>query len=204
MGSLGAIVAGLISMGVWYGLVLASGYEFGIVAWGIGAVIGFAAVYLAKGGNFSLGVIAGVIALAAIIGGQFLVTKAYVDELLGEHLSVAYENELSFAQAVTDAAESDSELRRVLTEEYRKFEPGFDGSQITSDDLRDFRDQELPGLTQFAEGNPNKEEYDQSLREFYSSPEMQWAMLQDSVSLFTLLWLFLGVGTAYKIARGEA
>lgn len=202
MGSLGAVVAGLISMGVWYGLVLATGYEFGIVAWGIGAVIGLAAVYLAKGGGVSLGLIAGVVALASILGGQILVTKAYVDEILDEYLSGAYEEEIAFAQAATAAAEDDSELRRVLTEEHQKFDPDFEGWRISSDDLQEFREQDLPGLREFAEEFPTREAYDQSVREFYSSPEMQWALVQDSFSLFTLLWLFLGVGTAYKIARG--
>lgn len=197
LGSFGAVLAGAIGMGAWYILIKVTGYELGIAAWGIGVFIGFAALLLAKGGSNTLGLIAGACALVAIIGGQFLVMKTYLAELMDEFIPGTYDEQMIFAQEAV-AAENDEELRRAIWGDY----PDFDASFISDEELADFRTEDLPELREFINGTPTREEYEESLRESYGSPETNLALLKDSFSLFTLLWLFLGVGSAYKLGRG--
>lgn len=45
----GGLVAAILGGCIWYGLVALTNYEFGIVAWGLGAAVGFAVVVCSKG-----------------------------------------------------------------------------------------------------------------------------------------------------------
>ena len=46
---LGGLVAAVLGGLIWGGLVILTGYEFGIVAWALGAVVGYAIVMFSKG-----------------------------------------------------------------------------------------------------------------------------------------------------------
>lgn len=201
LGTLGAVIAGAIGMGAWYALIKVTGYELGIAAWAIGAFIGFVTLRLAKGGSNSLGLIAGGCALVAITGGQLLVTKTYMDEFLDEYLPTAYDEQMNFALGAV-AAEGDEELRAFLAISFAEWGVEPDASQITDESLAAFRSDDLPHLQAFINGTPSQEEFEKSIRAEYQSPETKLAVMKESFSLFTLLWLLLGVGSAYRLGRG--
>lgn len=48
-GLVGGVLAALIGGGVWAAIVVLTDYEIGFIAWGIGALCGFAVVWFAKG-----------------------------------------------------------------------------------------------------------------------------------------------------------
>jgi hypothetical protein len=67
------LIASLLGMFGWYLLIKITGDEIGYAAWGVGALTGLGARLLGASGSTKLGVLAGVFAFSAIIGGQYLV-----------------------------------------------------------------------------------------------------------------------------------
>jgi hypothetical protein len=58
-------------------------------------------------------------------------------------------------------------------------------------------------LKDFVNGQPTKAEFERDVRAKLNSARMQAEVLKHSVSLWTVLWLFLGVGSAYRLGVGE-
>lgn len=195
-GAIGAVVGGLIGMFIWYFLIRLTKYEIGIVAWGIGGLTGFAARMLSQRGSHLLGVICGVSALVAIIGGNYLATRYFVDAEMKTMAEQQYQSRLQFAQAAINA-KTPEELRSLIAAENE--EPV---TSITDKDIKEFQEEELPDLREFANGKPSKEEYTAMVSKLGLAFVPKWELLKATFSLFTLLWLFLGVGTAYKIGAG--
>ena len=79
-----------------------------------------------------------------------------------------------------------------------------DEQAVTDEEIASFDDEIRPGYEDFVNGKPSREEcqdlYISLMKASISFP----LMLKESVSLWTALWLFLGVGTAFKIASGKA
>jgi len=73
---IGALVAGAIGAAVWGAISYYTNYEIGWIAWGIGALVGIGA-YVGSGGQGggTVGVIAGIIAIASVIGGKYAVIE---------------------------------------------------------------------------------------------------------------------------------
>lgn len=100
-GIAGAIAA-LIGAIVWALISKSTGYEVGIIAWGIGAVVG-TAVFIASGrvGGAPLGILAVILAVAGIAAGKFAATWLLLDEFLHDderHIAVIAD-ELLYEQA---------------------------------------------------------------------------------------------------------
>jgi hypothetical protein len=57
-------------------------------------------------------------------------------------------------------------------------------------------------LSHDSEDKPSKAEFISRISGVKNSFPVQLEMLKASVGLFTLLWLFLGVGSAYKLGAG--
>lgn len=85
MGALiGGLIAGLVGAAVWGGIAYFTHYEIGWVAWGIGALVGFAVAKGAEGGNASTGTLAVVVSLLAICGGKYLAIQFESAQILGD------------------------------------------------------------------------------------------------------------------------
>jgi len=78
--------------------------------------------------------------------------------------------------------------------------PASDPSKITDQQVANFKQKEQPKFKQFLEGKPSRTEFEASVRTEFMNSVSFFDVLKDSVGLFTLLWLFLGVGSAWKIA----
>jgi hypothetical protein len=72
-------LAGLVGAGIWYGTVMVSDYKLGLVAIGVGWVVG-AGCAKGSGGRASagLGALSVVIALGAMFLGEYLIVNHYV------------------------------------------------------------------------------------------------------------------------------
>ena len=68
-GVIAGVIAGFVGALVWAFIVVFTGYEIGWLAWGIGAVVGGAVAWGTEGSKVN-GLIAVVIAVAAILGGK--------------------------------------------------------------------------------------------------------------------------------------
>jgi hypothetical protein len=80
-GIAGAAAAGLIGMLVWFFLVKVTGSQIAFAAWGVGLLAGLGARGLGRDGSRGLGIAAGVAALVAILGGQWLAAQSGAADL---------------------------------------------------------------------------------------------------------------------------
>lgn len=180
-------------------LIKWTGYEIGCAAWGVGVLTGLGARMLAQDGNRVLAVIAAVCALVAVVGGQYLAVRSQFDEAMAGHINEAYEKRMTYAQAATKA-QTDDEMKAALASYMAEDGAAPNPTAITGEQLAAFKQQELPALQDFVKGKPTRSELEAVVRRRLNSLEIQGQILKGSLSAFTLLWLFLGVGSAYKIA----
>jgi hypothetical protein len=202
LGVLGAAAGGLVGMIAWYLLIKFTGFAIGYAAWGVGVLAGLGARALAGNGSKSLGMVAGVCAFVAVIGGQYLAVKSQIDGYMATYIEGAYDKQINFAQAALKAG-SDEELRTLLVQQAADDGQGADPSTITSEKIAEFRQQTIPKLESLVKGKPSREEFATNFRAALNSLALQGRVLKESIGLFTLLWLFLGVSSAYRIAAGS-
>jgi type IV secretory pathway TrbD component len=201
MGAVGAAVGGLIGMIVWYGLIVMLNWEFGILAWGIGGLVGFGCRTLGGGYSPKLGLIAAACAVVAILGGEFFGTRSKVDSFFQKMTKNAYEERMEYAkQAVTKTTEA--EMRAFIAENESDDDTTLTPEAVTAAQITEFKHEQAE-LKTFINGKPNKEEFLKELNGHLRSADMQWLIFKNSFSLWTLLWLFLGVGTAWRLGSGE-
>jgi hypothetical protein len=196
-GLLGAVVGAVVGMLIWFFLIKATGYEIGWVAWGVGALTGVGARVVGADGCFRLGLVAGVLAFLAIVGGQYLALRSLTMKEFDKLAAVAYQADAETAKQIA-AANSDAEIKATYAKQN-----GVAASEVNQNDWEEFQKTELPKLKDIASGKTSETDY---IRNFHKqiSFGMEFEMLKESVGLFTLLWIFLGVGSAYKLASGSS
>jgi len=191
IGVLGAVACGTVAMIAWFLLIKVTGYEIGFAAWGVGLLTGFGARVLAKAGSTALGLTAGACAFLAILGGQFLCAKSVADKFIDQAASEAYTERMAYAQEAAKA-QTDDEIKAVLAKHEGNNEPG-------AADIAEFKSEELRKLKDLASGKTSKAQFENEIRGIKSNFAYQFILLKETVGLFTLLWLFLGVSSAYKL-----
>ena len=192
----GAIVGGLLGMFLWYFLIKVKGYEIGYVAWGVGVVVGFGGRLPSPRGSHALGIVCGVCALVAILGGQYFALLAIMDKEMTKLLSQGYREQMQVAQTAVNA-KTREEIVQFLADHHEQ-QP----SEITEKDITEFKEKELPKHQDFVNGKPSKEEYVNKMKSVTSAFIPKGAIFKESIGVLTLLWIFLGVGTAWKIGSG--
>lgn len=83
MGSLFGLAAALIGAAVWAGVAVLTNHHYGIVAIGIGFLVGYAVRMFGKGIDTSFGVVGAAIALLGCAAGNFLSVVAFVSQQEG-------------------------------------------------------------------------------------------------------------------------
>lgn len=203
LGTVGAMGAALVGMLVWYGIIAATNYEIGIIAWAVGGLTGFGCRLLGGGYSQKLGIIAGACAFVAIVGGEYLATRSAYNGFVTKMMAGAYEQQLAYAQEAVKL-ETDAQIKEFLAKHNsEEGETPLAADSISNDQVKEFRKEELSELKDFAKGKPSKAEFEREIRGKFNSAEMQGIILKESVSLWTILWLFLGVGSAYRLGVGE-
>ncbi|MCB1125250.1 MAG: hypothetical protein KDM81_02055, partial [Verrucomicrobiae bacterium] len=201
MGTVGAVGGALVGMMIWFLLIKATGYEIGWVAWGVGGLTGFVCRVLGAGYSRTLGFIAAGCAFVAILGGEYLATQDAFNTLLANELEGTYEQHVAFARKAVNL-ETDDQIRQFLVDQ--SAEEGFSlpPETFTDEDIQSFREESLPELRDLAEGRPPKAEYEENLRKEISDA-VRGELFKASFSLWTILWLILGVGSAWRLGTGE-
>ena len=195
LGTIGAVVAGVLGMLGWYFLIKVTGYTIGYAAWGVGLLTGAGARTLSGDGSHRLGIIAGACAFLAIIGGQYLYVKTEVDKVFSGAAATAYESRMAYAREAANV-QTDDEIKALLVKHEEIKEP-------TAKEIQEFRDEEQPKLKEFSQGKPSKVEFEKGIKGFNNTMSFKLMILKDSVSVMTLLFLFLGVGSAYKLGASK-
>lgn len=197
-----ASVAALVGALLWQFVAVTFYYELGFLAWGIGGLIGAAAVYYGASGD-NAGYLCGALALVAILGGKYLVASSFTDMYFDELQSTSSEEELTQmaealseqAQIIKNALASDQALREYLVE--------YGYVQETD-----------PWAIDQAVVDANREEIELVFEDYepmvnmYSGDDLEGGLsafatsevFKDSFSWVDIIFLLLGVSTAYRMA----
>jgi len=203
-----AAVAALVGAWVWKLVAVNFGFEFGLIAWAIGGAVGFAAAAAGSRG-VQAGIICGVIAFGGIVLGKYWSYGAFLDEfqesfagemVADESMSDYYEEELADALAYVNGSGSEDFVRQFMVERGYSYES--DPAKVSDAELDEFREYVAPTLREMAQSPPSFEEWQTSSIEAVSeiSP---WAMVVGGFGLLDIVFLFLGVGTAYRLGSQE-
>ncbi|MEO0477517.1 MAG: hypothetical protein AAF085_16355, partial [Planctomycetota bacterium] len=214
--ALALIVSGIVALvfaGVWVGIVLATGYELGFVAWIMGAVIGFVTALIARTQSPGVGLAAAgisftawalakasLVGLVLLAGGiMSMLDTAMISPAIAEQMyeQGAFGSELmSFhEQYVVDdeMSELNDEQYWELTEKY------YDEIDQYASDMSEEQIDET--VKTYNEANPDNQLATLSDSEGIDADtwDLGFAMLQ-VFGLLDILWVFLMVSTAYKVA----
>jgi hypothetical protein len=164
MGLLGGLIGALVGATIYFLIFKFTGLRFKLLAVGVGALAGWFAEHLGKGeGSKELGGITAVFVLAGIIGAQYFVALSLWHEYSPEKVaSSLYESSVTEAKEVVKIVPtgSDAEIRAYLAKSAADDGEKLKPDDITSDDINDFRQNQLPEYQGLANGQITKEEFE--------------------------------------------
>lgn len=166
MGLLGGLIGALAGSIIYLLIFKFTGWHFKLLAVGVGALAGWFADFLGKGeGSKELGGITAVLVVAGVVGAQYFVAIGWWREFDQARLAEArsaYVNSVAEAKEVMKAIPTGSgdEIRAYLVKtggaDGEKIKP----TDITGDEIKDFREIQLPEYQGLASGQITKEQYE--------------------------------------------
>jgi hypothetical protein len=206
-GLIGAVIGGAIGAAVWAAIAYFTGFEAGIVAWGIGGLVGFGMVLGTKGSyGLQFGVIAAIIALASIAAGKYMAIHA---------VTVKFTSNINANMKFTDDDAKVYMADQLIQErvDAGKEVKWPDGK--SSDDAESIKDypkdiaKDVESRWKAMTPDAQRTYVDQTAAHIKSSMTaaiggIEAEAFKNSFGLFDLLWAFLAVGTAFKLGSGGA
>lgn len=216
LGLLGGALGTLVGTLLYYLIFHFLGFRLKLLAVGVGALAGWGAEYLGRGeGSKELGGLTAIFVLAGIIGAQYLVALSWWHKAVPSSMfNSAYTNSVIEARAVIKAVPtgSDEEIRNYLAQE----QAGEDGevgakpnpASITKEDIKEFREKDLPQFQDLASGKITHEQYNaihgvNTIREQSQDSEegtFKAVFLLLLLSRSNLVSLCLAAGLAFKMS----
>lgn len=203
-----AVVGALVGALAWGGIAAATGYEIGWIAWGIGALVGFGG-HLGESEGQSAGVTCGALAVAAILIGKVFAVqfgapgeiRKFAEASLNE---AVYEEIMTDARDYAEVADGGDVAGYMVSHGYAEVDSA---DEVGFDEKYDFENGRGQELLRFAADEPGFEEWREAEIEMltaqflgsYSFTER----IKDSLSMFDILFILLGVSTAYKLGAAE-
>ena len=166
MGVLGAALGAAVGSGLYYLLFIHTSVRLKLLALAIGFLAGLGARWLSKDRSKELGAIVAVVALASIVGTQYLIAKTWFREDDGKPMEYKsdYEERVAEARKVVAAVPkgTEQEIRLYLAKEMADEGEKPDLKAVTRDDIEEFRTSDLPEYRALADGKISKEDYDKA------------------------------------------
>ncbi len=183
-------IAAAVGGAIWAAIVVLTNYEVGWVAWGVGALVGFA---VAMGGQVKmpvLGVMAGGLALAGLLVGKILIfvfgSQTLVDEIAAEP-GIMWP--AAYAELVEEG-EIGPEVREFFESEAEE------APEEIAADVDEATGKVLERMNSY-DDSKRRAVAEELAGEYTASMPMTELL---GLGLFDLLWVFLAVGTAFQIA----
>lgn len=191
-GVIGALIGGILGAVGWFLLIKWTRTEVGYAALMVGALSGFGARLLSRGGNRLQGLVCSACAFGAIVLGQYLALNAIVDQELTRTLIKEYKRELRWAQSAVEATNRDDIVY------FLSVRNDVSAGTVSEDDIKHFREVELPRFHNLLKGTPTESEYVAAEKAQRPRPQ-----LSDSIGIFTLLWGLFGIAAAWRIGSSK-
>jgi len=197
---LATAAAALAGMLAWYGLTVLTGYEFGWASWVLGALVGFVTLKAARGPDRAMGTLAGVCSVLAILGGGYLAVSHSEDAQLSKEADRIYGKMVALAPRVC-GAQTEDEIRAVIAElncEDDTDKPNL--AAVSEDQMMSFENETRPRYRAVLDGNPTRNRF---VSDFLAGHRQdRTAILEESLTVWTLLWVILGGSIAFVVAAG--
>lgn len=203
-----AIGAAFLGALLWKVIAMTTGYEVGFVAWGIGGAIGIAASVMGGRGAVS-GVVCAGLALMANLGGKYMVVSEMMDQMTGELQSAemqaewqaVYEEDLMDASIYAEQVYDRETLKSFMVE--RGYSMAYDAQEVSDEEVRFFQQESEPHLKSIAYGEPPT--FDEWYRDNVAAgvgDVSKAGIVSESLGLVDVIFLLLGVGTAFRLGQG--
>ena len=202
-----AVGAALVGALVWKFIAVTFEYEFGLIAWAIGGAVGIAAASAGSRGMLA-GVVCAVLAFGSIGVGKYWAYSAFIDQVqeaisgvmevdgVDEEMDAYFEEEKEDARLLVSGSGSDIFIRRFMVE--RGYTFATDPASVSKAELADFREYVEPELRNMALNPPDFEEW--QARSSESLDELSpLAMMREDFGIFDILFVLLGIGTAFRL-----
>ncbi len=205
-GIIAGVVAAVLGALLWKGIVIAFEYELGLIAWAIGGAIGFSVAVTGSKGQIS-GVMCGVLALFAIFGGKYMVQesfKAEWNQMLtssSAEVKMIYDVQVGTAKLFSKDVTDMQSLRQFMVDE--SYSEVYEAKDVTDEEIDYFKTTVEPTLNSLANDGM---EYDQWYKDTIEAELLNYStfdLMRENFGFMDVLFLFLGVGTAFRLGRGE-
>ncbi|HEV2694652.1 MAG TPA: hypothetical protein VG347_17285 [Verrucomicrobiae bacterium] len=167
MGLLGGLVGTLVGVLIYFLIFKYTGLRFRLLAIGVGGLAGWFAEMFGKGeGSKELGGITAVLTLAGIVGAQYFVALGWWHEGRVADLKAA---QSAYVESVAEAkiavravpTGSDAEIRAYLMKDAAKDGEKTSPGNISEEEVKIFREAQLPEYQSLASGQITKEQYEE-------------------------------------------
>jgi hypothetical protein len=201
------LVVAVLGALLWYFIAINLEFEYGLIAWLIGAAVGFVSLSSGAQGN-ATGAVCALLVVGSICGGKYMIVASGQSDL-AEQLSSSieyegivlqefYQEELGDASEFSKLPGDDASLRRFMVAHDYSDSP--DAAQVTDEEVAQFVEYTAPRLQDIALNRPSFEEW----REYNLSDTIRdlstFELMIDSLDWMDMLFFFFGVATAYRLA----
>jgi hypothetical protein len=207
MGLLGGFVGALVGATVYFLIFKFTGLRIKLLAIGVGALAGWLAELLGKGeGSKELGVITAVLVLTGIVGAQYFVALGWWHENSPEKVAESF-----YLTSVTEAREavktvptgSDAEIRAYLAKSAGEDGDKVKPADITDDEIKDFRENQLPEYQGLASSQITKDEFEKK-HELKTAETQEEKDSDESTFKGVFLLLLLSKTSLFSLAAAAA
>jgi hypothetical protein len=199
-GIIGALLGGLIGAAIWAASVYYTGYEIRYVAVGVGGLAGLGSRWLGGGRDYHLGLFASACAFVAILVGVYFGAKLYTEKTISvEVATFEYETRLEHAKDATELRSQEEYKDFIAASKSTLYKP-IDPATITAKEVLEFQGTELPKLRKFAAGEPTRATFIEEERKAFLAKQTPKDFFIIAITPYLFLWVFAGVGLAWKIA----
>jgi len=205
MGVLGAFIGALIGAIIYYVIFKATGIR-SFLGLGVGALTGLGAHWLGKGeGSKELGGIAVVFVIVGVLAAQYFVALGIWNEVLDEGYTDSVKEARQVVQAVPHG--TDDEIRGYLAKQSAEDGEAVKPSAVSDDDVKEFKQKELPQYQDLASGKTTKEQYLQNLgiktdKKTQSEEEdtFKGIFILLTINIRGVISMVIAAGMAYKLS----
>jgi hypothetical protein len=194
---LAGVLVGIPAAVLWVLIVYVTGYEIGWVAWGVGAVIGFAVAKSAHEPNASLGPTAAALAVASLILAKVLIVEFAAPAILRKEF-------LKTRDATAAMFLVDMRINKSFSPELQATIEQLDAGTLSEEQRYELRQQVESEATARAAAatKPERERVVRAGVDGMLGAMGFFGVLQKSFSLWDVLWIGLAISSAFKIAQG--
>ena len=198
---LAGVLVGIPAAVVWAVIARFTGYEIGWVAWGVGAIVGYAVAKSAHEPSASLGPTAAAIAVASLLLAKILILEFALPPIMqAELLKNADATTGMFVLDMTTHKSFSPELQALLDQ--ADAQPGSLSDAQQVDMQVKMRDEVMARVASATQAE--KERVARAGADSYLKELGFFGALKDLFSLFDLLWIFLAISSAFRIAQSKS